>query len=100
MAVRKVFVDFLSATDAPETLDRLDASRQAPPTVRQPLLTWVQPKQLSQGGCNEIPLHVSRSGLFVCSRRLRGLSDGGCRRRCPFFRVSLARGNRRGSTRF
>jgi hypothetical protein len=26
MAVRKVFVDFLSATDAPETLGRLDAS--------------------------------------------------------------------------
>jgi hypothetical protein len=26
MIVRRVFVDFLSATDAPETLDRLDAS--------------------------------------------------------------------------
>jgi hypothetical protein len=26
MAVRKVFVDFLSAADAPETLDRPDAS--------------------------------------------------------------------------
>jgi hypothetical protein len=38
--VRRVFVDFLSATDAPEALDRLDASRQPPPTVRKPLLTF------------------------------------------------------------
>jgi hypothetical protein len=41
MAARKVFVDFLSATEAPETLNRLDAGRQPPPRIRKPLFTWV-----------------------------------------------------------